>query len=999
MRQSDGIERLPARPVHENLRESDNDELAADRVPAGDVTAHAGTGIAPRDRVSGLLERERELGELDALVAEACGGAGRLAVVEAAAGLGKTRLLQVAHDRGRDGGMQVLTARATELERGFAFALARQLFEPALAALDEPGREAVLAGAAGAARGALGIGGDGAADEPTPDAFAVLHGLYWLTAALAERQPLLLAVDDAHWSDAASLDFLGFLVTRLEELPVLLVVACRPDEAAAERTLARIATDPLAHRLTPRALSPQAAAALLADELEREPEQAFAATCHEVSGGNPFLLRELARTLAVEQIDPAAGQASRVRELAPERVTRTVQLRLARLSPEAQAVARAVVVLGDGAEGGLVAELAGLDEAVAARGADELRAAAILDSDTTLRFVHPLVRTALDAELLPGERAEAHAHAVELLRARGASAQRLATHLIATDARGDRATAATLLEAGRAALSSGAPRSASAYLTRALREPAPDDLRPAILDAIVTAGIRAPDRALFAAVLPELWEEQERDARLRVRWGIRVTTWMVLSGRAGDAIPLLERAIEAASAQDDVESAFRLEAQLSLVAQRPLPDARARLARYVDRIPADSVSGRLAAAHASEWHAFDGAAADGIEAARIALARDARIFVEQPELFAPGRGVLTLIFADELDAARRALEHALAYARRRSATPELVAAWSMNGLVAWAYGDLAAAEADLRQALEAARLGRLRFAELPLQSMLASVLVARGELDAAEAEIEASGMTGEIPDVVWFAPSLFARGQLRFAQGRFEQAAADFLQLEGLSTRWGVIGMPAPPARICAARAVAALGDLERARAMAEAALVHARRWGAPTLVSRALCTLATTIDGDDRLAALEEAVAVLDGSPALLVRAEALADLGVALRHARRRADARAPLREALELARRCGAVGLAKVAFDELAATGERVRGYTPIGVESLTPSQRRVAELAASGMTNREIAQALFLTVKTIESHLAAAYDKLGIRSRRQLPAALGERAEGGSPSARM
>jgi DNA-binding NarL/FixJ family response regulator len=154
------------------------------------------------------------------------------------------------------------------------------------------------------------------------------------------------------------------------------------------------------------------------------------------------------------------------------------------------------------------------------------------------------------------------------------------------------------------------------------------------------------------------------------------------------------------------------------------------------------------------------------------------------------------------------------------------------------------------------------------------------------------------------------------------------------------------------------------------------------------------TIDGADRVAALEEAVAVLDGSPARLARAEALADLGAALRRTRRDVDARAPLREALELARRCGATGLAKAAFDELAATGEHVRRYTPIGVESLTPSQRRVAELAASGMTNRQIAQTLFLTVKTIESHLAGAYDTLGIRSRQQLPAALSERAEAGA-----
>jgi DNA-binding NarL/FixJ family response regulator len=188
---------------------------------------------------------------------------------------------------------------------------------------------------------------------------------------------------------------------------------------------------------------------------------------------------------------------------------------------------------------------------------------------------------------------------------------------------------------------------------------------------------------------------------------------------------------------------------------------------------------------------------------------------------------------------------------------------------------------------------------------------------------------------------------------------------------------------------LAAVGDRDRARAKAAAALAHARRWGAPTLLSHALRAVAMTSSDAERLAALQEAVAVLDGSPARLVRAHALADLGSTLRRSGRRADARAPLREALELARRCGAAGLAHYAYDELSATGERVRRYTPIGVESLTPSERRVAEMAASGMTNRQIAQTLFLTIKTIETHLAAAYDKLGIRSRRQLPEALSER----------
>lgn len=468
--------------------------------------------------MSGLFERERELAELDTMVGDACAGRGCLAVVDAPAGLGKTRLLQALRSAGQTAGMRVLAARATELERDFPFALVRQLFEPHLAALDASEREALFEGAADAARGALGLATRAtttASGGGAPDAFAVLHGLYWLTATLAEQAPLLLAIDDAHWADAASLDFVGFLLPRVEELPVVLAVTCRPDEAGADSGLARIATDGLARRLTPRPLSPAAAAALLAAELGEQPDGAFAATCHEVTGGNPFLLHELARTVAVQAISPSAEQAPRVHALAPERVARTVLVRLGRLSPAARAIASALVVLGDDVDHRLAAALAGLDDATALAGADELRGAAILDpAATSLRFVHPLVRTALHHEVPAGERAEAHARAAELLRASGASAERLATHLVATTPCGDRATVETLIEAGAKALASGAPRSAIAYLTRALHEPAPADLRVEVLDPLLTACIRATDQPAYAAIEGDVFAELQRNPAL-----------------------------------------------------------------------------------------------------------------------------------------------------------------------------------------------------------------------------------------------------------------------------------------------------------------------------------------------------------------------------------------------------------------------------------------------------------------------------------------------------
>jgi DNA-binding CsgD family transcriptional regulator len=273
-----------------------------------------------------------------------------------------------------------------------------------------------------------------------------------------------------------------------------------------------------------------------------------------------------------------------------------------------------------------------------------------------------------------------------------------------------------------------------------------------------------------------------------------------------------------------------------------------------------------------------------------------------------------------------------------------------------------------------------------LVSLLIDVLLERGEVRTAETELIVSGMGGVIPDTLWSSGVLLVRGRLRLAQRRAQQASEDLIELQHRVQRWGMSGSPLVQAGTAAAVALTALGERARARELAESELVHARRWGAPSAISRSLRALGLALDGPRGLVLLEQAVDVLSDSPVRLARAHALAELGAALRRANRRSRARQPLREALDLARRCGATGLAKRTHEELLASGERVRRYTPIGVESLTPSERRVAEMAAAEMTNRQIAQALFVTVKTIETHLAAVYDKLGISSRHELPDAL-------------
>lgn len=931
-----------------------------------------------------LLERERELAELGAALADAEQGRGGAIAIEASAGLGKTRLLREARSSGERAGLTVLSGRATELERDFPFALVRQLFEPHLGALQPDEREDLLDGA-GAASAALGLGDDSSDQDP----FAVLHGLYWVTAAMAERQPLLLAIDDAHWADGGSLDYLGFILPRLEELPVMVAIASRTGEPEPPPGLARVLMDSSLRHLPLAPLSAEATQELLAQELGRAPDATFAGACHEVSGGNPFLLSELARTLSERNIDPGAEQARQVQEQAPDRVARMVLTRIERLPPQATTVARSLAVLGDGSDHQLLAAMDGTDPVETQRAVDQLRANAIFDSSPTVRFIHPLARNAVYADIPAGERSRAHARAATLLQERGGGAERIATHLLATEERGERATVEALLKAGEQALAAGAPGSAIAYLVRALKEPAPADLRSAVLDPFLTACFRAADQAAFASMEADVLAEWKRDPTLRSRWAIQLTMLMALSGRFEEAGSLLVEAVEVAMAEDDVERAYQLQAQLSTFAAMVPTVPEVDIGDFSGEIDPDSPTGRLAAAMEVRSAAASGTAREIADAAKRALGNDASIFAEEPEIAAAPIAVMTLVTVDEMEAARHGAERALAIARERGATTELVRGHFLKGFVAWGYGDLPAAEADLRQAIDLARLAGIVPLVLMYTGALLEVLIERDELEAAEEELAALGMAeGPAPVGPLLGMLLMIRVHLRVERGKFEGAVEDF---EALTSVAGDSGFgPGPVASVSpwAARALIALGREDQAREMADEMLAWAEGWGAASGISHVLRAVALTRDEVEAVGFLERAAEVVDGSPRRLEHALTLLALGSALRRAGRRADARVPLRKAFDLARRCGAARTARLANEELQATGETVRRYTPIGVESLTPSERRVADLAASGMTNRQIAQSLFVTIKTVEAHLSATYHKLDIKSRRELPAVLGE-----------
>jgi DNA-binding CsgD family transcriptional regulator len=308
-----------------------------------------------------------------------------------------------------------------------------------------------------------------------------------------------------------------------------------------------------------------------------------------------------------------------------------------------------------------------------------------------------------------------------------------------------------------------------------------------------------------------------------------------------------------------------------------------------------------------------------------------------------------------------------------------------RGWLSLRRGDLSAAEGDARTALAATELPAPPLYRVLNAALLIKTLVDQGEFKAAEevlAPLDCEAESGSLPAAVL----RFARGRLRVGQGRIAEGLEDFLAVGARLTQ-GMVTCPGfLPWRSEAALAQFALGDREPARRLAEEELELAQAFGAPRALGVAKRAVGVIAGGDRGASLLRGAIDELEQGDARLERARALADLGALLRRRNRRTDAGELLREALDAAHRSGANALADQAETELRATGARPRRVVLTGLDSLTASERRIAELASQGLTNREIAQTLFITARTVEGHLTSVFRKLGVDSRDELPAAL-------------
>jgi DNA-binding CsgD family transcriptional regulator len=859
-----------------------------------------------------------------------------------------------------------------------------------VAELSPTEREDVLVGAAGLARPLLAVGKDESAHSTASrDPFALVHGAYWLCANLAERGPLVLVIDDAHLADRESLLCLAYVARRLGGLPVLLTVAVRdnePESSGAELNAVRAA--PEARVLRPCPLSHAGSAALVRDVLPTDPDETFCRACHEATGGNPFLLSELATELAGGALEPVAAATRQIETAQPERVRRSVATRMARLGSAARALARAAAILGEDVELRHAVALARLDNDDGTEAADELVAAGLVIAERPLRFTHPLVRTAVYLGVPSARRAELHRRTAALLFAEDAAPERIAAHLLETEPAADQWSAARLRDAGQRALERGAAKAAVSYFARAFAEPPPAELRPALLRELGSAETRTGADAGIEHL--EVALETTCDPRARAEVAQELALALTTFGRTSEAIEILQAAIDVLG-DADRELALGLEGDLFGYAQLDLSTfglLSRRLGGRQDKAVAATPGERVLLAYRALAHSLAGGTiAEAGDIAERALGEGRLLEEQTADAVAFYAAVHVLIDAERFDLVDAALDQALDDARCRGSLLGFAIASTQRSDAAYLRGRLDEAEMEVRAALEAGREAGWQVG-LPITvSCLIDVLVERGELEEAGEVLDEADMSGEPPELLAFDWLLFSRARLRLATGATDRGLADLFELRDRHSRSGVQPFRFPW-RTAVVAPLVARGERERALSIAEEEIDFMLPVAALRNRGMALRALGVATGGERGLVQMRQAAELLRESPARLEHARTLVDLGAALRRANRRSEARQQLDEGRSLAERCSAHALSERAREELGALGVRTRRGSATGVDALTPSERRVARMAAEGMSNPQIAQALFVTRKTIEKHLGSAYSKLDIPSRDLLPALVAE-----------
>nr|ABG02266.1 SalRII [Streptomyces albus] len=934
-----------------------------------------------------LLERDDLRDEAAATLRRAAAGEGSLLVVQGALGVGKSTFLEALSELGREEDTLLLRAQAAAAEESFGLGVVRQLVEPVLAAAStEQARSWLRAAAEGAPPEVRAIAESGL--EAPWSALTVQGAPRWLAAlvdAMAGGRTVLVIIDDLHWCDAESLKVLIHTLACRGGMRIVFAVSVLTGDVRGNRCYVHDVLALADRTCVLRPLGGDSIRRLVEESCGAPAEPEYVEAFRVRTGGNPLLLGALVDEAQFRGLRPTAAQAPMVSLLRPENVRQRLAGFLRSQPDHLRRAAHALTVLGPDSDPELLADLAELDSAQCAEALRVLRLAGLVAEDGWTLSTGSLLRDLLEESMPAEERTAMRSVAAELLHRSGHSAELAANHLMSTlTLPGDKAVD-ILRTAARSALHRASTRDAARYLRRALLETSltgPD--RAGLLIELAGAersfATAASLRHVVEAV-PLLDSVRERAAAV-VRLGPLLMDPSAFRVDAMMREVAEELAASGTKGPEERELALRLQAREHVLsAQDPAHIAEAvRRFEQLGPHPSMDTPGERELLTALMHIVF---VANAVPAARLS-ALCARLLEQEPPSFEHVHSTLPLVVnilaaSGQTEGAASWLRESHRLAQHRGGDVEQAIIRAEQALVAFADGQPVYAR---RRALQADALTGPETSGLPTMLVAVLAIVALNTADPALAEsilvqYRRSAGNEHLSALLHVArgTSAVRRGELRPALDHFRTAG---LHMERIGWR-NPVALPWPS---CVALVHHRLGEHEQAKAAARQEVEQARAWGAPTALGRALLALGRVSEEREGSAILEEAVAVLEQGTNGYELCRALYALGShAETEPARRANA---LKRAQELALECQADWmLTRIQSLQSEAPPAAVRKKS-----RLTPSERKVAGLAATGQSNPEISGELGISSRMVEKHLSNTYRKLDIPGRPSLAAALAE-----------